>query len=157
MRAAPAIQVLLRQFGAWQAAIGSLLLIAELCLGGWLIGREVQDVWHQVGVLIAALALLPLAGSLARTRVLQLGWDGQGWTVQSLPLVAGVAPIAGEITVAVDLGLWMLLRFRSHTRSRWSLPQWLPVQRRGVEAKWHGLRCAVYSPRPRAASDKVQG
>ena len=157
MRAAPAIQVLLRQLGAWQAAIGSLLLVAELCLGGWLIGREAQDVRHQVGVLIAALALLPLAWSLARTRAVQLGWDGQGWTVQSVPLAAGVAPTAGDIAVAVDLGLWMLLRFRPHTRSRWSLPQWLPVQRRGVEAKWHGLRCAVFSPRPRAVADKVQG
>jgi len=30
---------------------------------------------------------------------------------------------------------------------------WLPVQRRGLQAHWHALRCAVYSPRPDAGVD----
>ena len=163
MRAAPAIQVQLRLFGVWQVATLLLLLAAELSLGAWLVGRETQDHRHQVAVLMLAVALLPLAYSLVRTRTLQLGWDGQGWTVQAAPIASsassasGVAPTAGDITVAVDLGLWMLLRFHPHAASRGSLPQWLPVQRRGIEAQWHGLRCAIYSPRARAGSDRVQG
>ena len=155
MRAAPAIQVLLRQFGVWQAAIFLVLLVAELSLGLWLVGREAQDLLHQVATLAGAAALLPLAWSLARTRAVQLRWDGQGWTLQAAPPPPGNVPTPGDITVAVDLGLWMLLRFQPQAASRWSLPLWLPVQRRGIEAQWHGLRCAIYSPRPRDAHDRV--
>ena len=155
MRAAPAIQVLLRQFGVWQAAVLSVLLVGEASLAVWLVGREAQDSLHQVATLVGAAALLPLAWSLARIRVVRLGWDGQGWTVQMAPLRPGVAPAPGDITVAVDLGPWLLLRFHPQAGSRWSLPQWLPVQRRGIEAQWHGLRCALYSPRPRDVHDQV--
>ena len=42
----------------------------------------------------------------------------------------------------------MLLQFRAHDRSHSPRMIWLPVQRRGLEPQWHGLRCAVYSPRP---------
>jgi hypothetical protein len=41
----------------------------------------------------------------------------------------------------------MLLRFTPDAPARMT---WLPVQRRGLEAQWHALRCAVYSPRPAA-------
>ena len=159
MRAAPAIQVLLRQFGVWQAAVVAVLLVGQASLLVWLVGREVQDSLHQLATLAGAAALLPLAWSLARTRAVHLTWDGQGWTVQAAPLLPGVTPTPGDITVAVDLGLWMLLRFQPQAVSRWLslryLPQYLPVQRRSMEAQWHGLRCAVYSSRPRSAHDQV--
>lgn len=149
MRAAPAIQVLLRQFSVWQAASFSLLLGAECSLGAWLFGRDVAPGPPAIVALIAsAVALLALAVSLGSIRAVRLAWDGQCWTVQAaLPTAAAPAP--GDVSVAVDLGLWMLLRFRPHAASRWSAPHWLPVQRRGIEAHWHGLRCAVYSPQAR--------
>jgi hypothetical protein len=51
----------------------------------------------------------------------------------------------GNVAVVIDLGPWMLLRFTADAPPRTT---WLPVQRRGLEAQWHALRCAVYSPRP---------
>ena len=158
MRAAPAIQVVLKQFSIWQAAIFCLALVAELSLAGWWVGREAQVTAHQTAyqaayqlaaLAVGATSLLLLAWSLARSRSVRLAWDGQGWTLECAALPPGAAPTAGELSVAIDLGPWMLLRFRPTAAARWSAPRCLPVQRRGIEAQWHGLRCAVYSPRVR--------
>jgi hypothetical protein len=85
-----------------------------------------------------ALTMLALAVSLWRVPAQSLRWDGQVWRLDAVP---------GELTVAVDIGPWMLLRFTPGAGSR---TRWLPVQRRGLEAQWHALRCAVYAPRPPA-------
>ena len=51
-------------------------------------------------------------------------------------------------------GAFMLLVLtRLHGSNRLAR-RWLPVQRRGLEADWHALRCAVYSPPP-VAPDPV--
>ena len=76
-----------------------------------------------------------LAVSLWRVPVQSLRWDGKVWHLDTA---------AGELKVAVDLGPWMLLLFTPQAPGRAS---WLPVQRRGLEAQWHALRCAIYSPR----------
>ena len=77
------------------------------------------------------------AAALARGRA-----DG-AWTFVS---DAGVRR-TGTLEVAMDLGGLLLLRLVGQRRTR----VWLPVQRRGLESQWHGLRCAVYSPPPLAA------
>lgn len=148
MRAAPAIQVSLNHFGAWRAAMLVLTLFGVLALGGWLAGRDGLSAAHRgISMVVAAGVLLWLCMSLARLPAVQLAWDGQRWTLKPTA-PARAEPIAGEITVGIDLGPWMLLRFRPATSSRWARPSWLPVQRRGLEPQWHALRCAVYSPRP---------
>jgi hypothetical protein len=49
------------------------------------------------------------------------------------------------VTVAIDLGSWMLLRFVAELpRMRTT---WIPVQRDRVEGDWHALRCAVHARR----------
>jgi hypothetical protein len=57
----------------------------------------------------------------------------------------GQEPLAGRVGVAVDLGAWLLLRFKAEDTLR---GRWLPVQRRGHELAWHGLRATVYCARP---------
>ena len=156
MRAAPAIQISLNRFGSWRAAVLALTLLGMLTVAGWLAGQAGLAAGAKGGAMatIAGL-LLGLAVSLIKLPAVRLNWDGQCWTL------GGVAPgrierVVGEISVAVDLGPWMLLRFRPAASSRWSRlaqPNWLPVQRRGIEPQWHALRCAVYSPRPLAAAD----
>jgi len=151
MRTAPAIQVSLNRFGAWRAAMLVLTLFGALALSGWLAWRDELSAAHRgIAVVVAAGAMLWLCMSLARLPAVQLAWDGQRWTLKPMAS-ARAEPIAGEITVSVDLGPWMLLRFRpamSSLSSRWARPSWLPVQRRGFGPHWHALRCAVYSPRP---------
>jgi hypothetical protein len=56
--------------------------------------------------------------------------------------------------VAIDLGGWLLLRFYAEpvrraagdAMRRGRTPAWIAVQRRGLEADWHAIRCTVYSP-----------
>ena len=153
MRAAPAIQVSLNRFGAWRVAMLVLALLAGLAAVGWLAGQEALVGTRKGFAMFAAAALLLWLGvSLARVHAMELRWDGQCWALRPM-LPAGTDPVVGEISVAVDVGPWMLLRFRPWKRSRWAQATWLPVQRWGMKPRWHALRCAVYSPRPLAAAD----
>ena len=139
MRASPACQVSLQRFGVWRAAVFLLALSGAAAMTGWLLGREspVSIEWMML-VAAATLAILILAVSLWRVPAQSLRWDGQAWQLDATP---------GELTVAIDLGPWMLLCFTPESGGR---PRWLPAQRRGLEAQWHALRCAVYAPRPSA-------
>jgi hypothetical protein len=144
MRASPPCQVSLRRVGAWRAAVCALVLLAGAAVLGWAGSRETPVAALRWGA--AALSLLPILGlgaSLWRMPVRSLRWDGRGWQLDA---------IAGELSVAVDLGPWMLLVFTPAVPAgaRAGRVSWLPFQRRGLEAQWHALRCAVYSPRPAA-------
>ncbi len=153
MRASPPIHVPLRCFGAWRVAVLALTLSGLTVMGAWLLQRE-QPPLVLVGVGIACGApLLAWFGiSLAKVSAVDLRWDGQGWSLRSR-LTENADPVAGEVSVAIDLGAWMLLRFRPLNASRWRRPTWLPVQRRGIEPQWHALRCAVHAPRPQPVVD----
>jgi hypothetical protein len=59
---------------------------------------------------------------------------------------------AGRLRVVLDLGPWLLLRFAADpaTRSAAWLPSgspiWIALQRQGLQAEWHAIRCTLYSP-----------
>jgi hypothetical protein len=77
-----------------------------------------------------------------------LRWDRQQWWVAS-----GAGPEqAGELSLAIDLGGWLLLRFQPEPsvrdRRARRRPEWIALQRRGLEADWHVLRCTIYASRP---------
>jgi len=108
----------------------------------------------------AMLGVPALAVSLMRVPAVSLRWDGQQWWLARLARSARVSSaaqvdaIAGDVDVALDFGGWILLRFRPASPGRREgAIRWLPVQRRGLEAHWHALRCAVYSPRPAPARE----
>ena len=153
MRASPVIQVSLRRFSAWRAAVALLTLAGLMVNSAWLLGREGMPVpSFAIGIVGSTLALVWLGLSLGQMPAADLCWDGQGWSLKSL-LPANADPVAGDISVAIDLGAWMLLRFRPLNASRWARPNWLPIQRRGIEPQWHALRCAVHAPRPHPVGD----
>ena len=58
------------------------------------------------------------------------------------------------MTVAIDLGSFLLLSLVGADAGACRSGRWLPVQRRGLELQWHALRCAVYSP-PLVATDAL--
>ena len=153
MRAAPAVQVLLTHFGAWRVAVLALMLGAGLAVFAWLAGPE-HPVGFRAGLAMVGVAGLLLWIGLPLTKVCptELCWDGQCWSVRN-PRSGSHEAVPGEISVAIDLGAWMMLRFRPLNSSRWVGTTWLPVQRRGIEPHWHALRCALYSPRIPAAAD----
>jgi hypothetical protein len=139
MRASPACQVSLRHFGVWRSAVLGLSLLGSISVAAWLLHREDALSMPLAAATASAGALMAiLVASLLRTPAVDLRWDGQAWHLDAVP---------GDLAVVIDLGPWMLLRFTPAVPARVT---WLPVQRRGLEAQWHALRCAVYSPRPAA-------
>jgi hypothetical protein len=153
MRASPAFQFVLSRFALWHAAVAGLAALAAATLIAWLATRT-QPVpplgllaWGAALVAVAVLAI----GSM-RVPALVLRWDGRSWWLARPRREADA--LAGEVSVALDLGGFLLLRFvaLSPVAGR-RTARWLPVQRRGLEPHWHALRCAVYSPRPAPARD----
>ncbi|HWI10361.1 MAG TPA: hypothetical protein VNU48_03440 [Burkholderiaceae bacterium] len=148
MRAAPAFQVSLRRFGVWRGAVLTVAILAMTTMAAWLSTQERPIgivAWLATGSSIAVAAAL--AARAARVPPVDLGWDGQTWSVRR-----NDEPAPGELHVAIDLGRWMLLRFIPAAPA--GAPAiWLPVQRSGLESQWHALRCAVYAPRPIPGAD----
>jgi hypothetical protein len=152
MRASPAFQVNLQHFTLWRAAVAVLALMAFACTLAWCAsGTEARSiaVWvlsHSLAVCLAVTAL-----KAARSNPLSLRWDTLNWRLGPMASV-GEEPTAGQLTVVMDLGSWMLLRFVQTEpavhRFGWHPQRCLAVQRKGLEPTWHALRCAVYSSRP---------
>jgi hypothetical protein len=148
MRPSPSFDLTLTAFGVWYAGVGALVLLgAAVALGWWLAVPAPASGATMLGALLAAACLGAALFGVRRVPPTRLRWDGQRWFVG----VVGPAdsdPSAADLTVAIDLGGWMLLRLRRRDAPRWRRAFWLPAQRRGHETQWHALRCAVYSPRP---------
>ena len=156
MRASPAFQVSLRRFGAWRIGIGVLAALGASVLSAWLIARAPGvDLLVVIAVFVTSAAFVVMVVALMKMPAVSLRWDGQLWHLGALGAATDDA-VPGELAVAIDLGSWMLLHFRPVEPRRRVLVNWLPVQRRGIEAQWHALRCAVHSPRA-AATDAASG
>ena len=148
MRASPPIEVALTRFGLWRAGVLLVAFGTFVAIGAWLTLRE-DELGSAVSVIAVVVTLAVLAGALLAARVApaRLQWNGSGWQLAHSGTGAATL-VDGDVTVAIDLGFWMLLRFVATPRGRWRRVVWLPVQRLGLEAQWHALRCAVCSPQP---------
>ena len=139
MQAPPAFSVAVSRFGVWRGICLTVSLVAVCAAVAW--AWALRDTPASaasamlLGLLLTAPALWPL---LRPPRAFHLRWDTQAWLLDATP---------GQVSVAVDTGGWMLLRFVPD--GRW-MARWLPVQRRGHETAWHALRCTVYCARPPA-------
>jgi hypothetical protein len=147
MRESVFFEVSLRRFDVWQAAVAAVAGAAIATSVAWAASTFASQSPSGARVVVAVAALLVLATlALARSLVgigpgVLAGRDG----VWSYAPERG-AVRAGSLTVALDLGSFLLLRVGAGRAV-----VWLPVQRRGLERQWHALRCAVYAPMPSAA------
>ncbi len=144
MRAPPTIDVTLQRFGLWRSALLALALSTGAVVGAWFVTvAQQQSTGLRWVVGLGAVGILGIALSGLRIGPFGLRWDGAQWWLAK----TGLEPVAGEVHVAIDLGNWMLLRFvaLSATGRRIS---WLPLQRHGLEARWHDLRCTVHAAAP---------
>ena len=152
MRVSDVFQVTLRRFGVWHGALACVAVCASAALVGWMVAQpDAPGVVAWTGAAAALVAILALAGSLRVRSALGLRFDGQTWHLDPVDTI-GAEPLPGRLDVAIDLGAWMLLRWRADSGPRPRVV-WLPVQRAGLEAQWHALRCAVHAPRPANADD----
>jgi hypothetical protein len=150
MRASPPIQVSLTRFAGWRCGVLALAGIAAAVPLAWLAALPLLPASAWIGAAVGLAAMAACFGlQLAHTPTRSLRWDGQRWHVGPLAS-AGDEPWHGELAVALDLGGWMLLRFVAAEAPARRCVVWIPAEKRGLEACWHALRCAVYSPRPAA-------
>jgi hypothetical protein len=148
MHASPPFQMIVRRFGVWRLASTVLVLMVASAVGAW-VHRAVEPFAVLAGIAVGALALSSAAILIHAWRLqpTSLRWDTQRWHLGEAGS-AGREPSPGRLTVAMDLGMWMLLRFVPDERNLWRRGVWLPVQRHGHETAWHALRCTVYCARP---------
>ena len=147
MRAPASLQGSIRHFGIWRAAVLAIAMLVALALLAWAVAQPpVTGTWKLALVALLLAVDLACVASLWRSRPHSLRWDGQDWHLGWAD-AAGQEPWPGELGVAMDLGSWMLLRFRHAPLGRWSRWTWIPVLRWGLEPDWHALRCALFCPR----------
>ena len=147
MQAAPAIELSVQRFGAWNGLLMALGAAAMASCGTWFAERsEDLPVWS-AGLIAATLLTAWVGIGLSiRRRPVRLRWDSQRWYLtEPKRQPQEIGPM--QVQVMIDSGAVMLLKFVPDSGSNPLSVRWLPVQRRGVEAQWHALRCAVYSPR----------
>jgi hypothetical protein len=153
MRASAAFQITIDRFGFWRAGVGTLLVVVGAALIAWYVSRDgFTPIGLRAGVGFAGGLLLVAAAGLLRCPSMSLRWDTQCWRLGRAEN-RGDEPWTGHLAVALDLGSWMLLKFIHDPDTGRRGAHWLPVQRRGLEAQWHALRCAVYSARPARGHD----
>ncbi len=151
MRSRLSCVVELRRFGVWRSAVFAVAAAAVAAMAAWgglalATGSNGSTVIATIAAAMAVLSAL-LAVSLGRVEPGTLTCSDGGWTFTSRR--GGVERVeSGELTVAVDLGSFLLLTLTRADASHRNARRWLPVQRRGLEADWHALRCAVHSPPP---------
>jgi hypothetical protein len=157
MRGSPSCAVTLRRFAAWRCAVAVVAAAALASLLAWvLLAPPGRLAGVRVAIALAGVATLGLALSLLRVAAGTRRWDGSGWTFADAARPQA-APTAGGLEVAIDLGTFLLLRFRPHDATGRRSVRWLPVERRGLEREWHAFRCALYSPRPAASPSGAAG
>lgn len=133
MRAAPPVQMACGRGGRWRHAVGVLAATAALALGLWVTG------WlgRSPGVVGLVVVLAVVAGVAVSWQLGGLDdpgwliWDGRAWTLQGQP---------GQVAVMIDLGSWLLLRFRVQGDAGW---RWLPLHVRDCGAPAHLCRAAL--------------
>jgi hypothetical protein len=156
MRTAPALQVTLTNDAAWRVAHWLLAGLASAVLITWaqLTARASLQWWPWAVAIPVCVSLLAITRPWRRHDPVQLRWDGQAWHAGPVG-PAGSEPWSGQLTVALDLGAWMLMHLHAPNPPA-AMPAWLAVSRRSQPAAWHPLRCAVYSPRPQRAPDAME-
>ncbi|QPF72759.1 hypothetical protein G8A07_07310 [Roseateles sp. DAIF2] len=133
------------------AALGAAALLAALnshsrvADAAWL----PASAWWGLTLLGPPLAA-GLGWRLARHAPLRLRWDGRAWWLRSPEGAADERPL--RLTVAIDLGTWLLLRLHAARGPLWP-PRYLALARAAHPAAWPGLRATLFTAPQRGADD----
>jgi hypothetical protein len=121
------------------------LVAAAASVAAWWAAAQwhAPDGWSALGSLVAGLAAVALARRHVVEPAHRLGWDGSGWSLAK----PGSEVLAGQVALMIDLGGWMLLRFRPEGAGRRG-STWLPMSERSAAGTWHALRVALHGPQP---------
>lgn len=141
MHPAPAVTVLCGDGGAWRILRIGLVALTAATLTLWALA---WTGWAGAPAALGAALLAVVAAGVGWWRGRQapahLCWDQQRWTLRVEPQADAVP---GQVTVAIDLGHWLLLRFNPGTGAA----VWLPLSARRLAASHGPLRAALYAGR----------
>jgi len=147
MRASPACQITVCDFAWWRVGVSALVLCVVASAGAWWLASAQRSTWASVSLLMLLLISVWAAVGLMRCPPLSLRWDTARWNLGPAASM-GEEASSGQLSVAVDLGAWMLLRFRPDSATKRVSEVWIPVQQAPSYQQWHAFRCAVYLSRP---------
>ena len=147
MRASPPIDIALSRSGPWLFFVVAVSLASVIIVATWLLlgmgGPAFSPDLPAAGVAGLTLFLACLALLAARLPAGRLSWNGRRWALTDAARGNG-EEVVGSVTVVLDFGNWLLLRFIAHPQHG-GTTRWLPLQRRGHEGDWHALRCALHA------------
>jgi hypothetical protein len=144
MRGAPPVSVTCEGGPLWAGFQAGLPALAGAALATWLVTWAELPPAAGAGLVLLASAAAGLAGwQWLRLRSAPLAWDGACWS-------AGLPADCGQVEIMVDLGAWLLLRFRPESAA--APVRWLAVSGKGAGGALHGLRVALHGSPPRPAA-----
>ena len=147
MRASPPIDIALSRSGLWLFFVVAVTLTSVIVVATWLLlgmgGPAFSPDLPAAGLAGLTLVLSCLALLAARLPGGRLAWNGRCWALTDAACGNGEA-VVGSVTVALDFGSWLLLRFIAHPQHG-GTTRWLPLQRSRHEDDWHALRCALHA------------
>jgi hypothetical protein len=155
MRSAPAFELDLRPGWAERAACSVLGAAAAGAVTAWLgshLAAATTQGWPSLaGAIAGALIGGGLAWRLTPRRAARIAWHDGRWTLQC----EREAALEGSLLPMLDLGSWLLLRFRPLPRGR---ARWLGIGRGSAGPAWHPLRATLFAPsRASRAADEGAG
>ena len=115
-----------------------LYVIAAAVAAAWLAGHGWGTGAAAAAAVTAGFVAAVVAARWPVVEPCRLGWDGGTWLLQP----AHGQALAGQASLMIDLGGWMLVRFSPGAR-------WLPLARSG-STDWQALRVALHAVRPAA-------
>ena len=144
MRAASPLRVTVERFGVWNGFVGCLGVLVCLCAGTWFCVSR-AGVFSWTFGLVAFATSVSLFGLITSIRRAPIGlrWDSQRWFC-SHGVDADRESGPWRARVLLDLGSFMLLRLDAGDPEMPLKPMCLPLQRHGLRAHWHSVRCAVH-------------
>jgi hypothetical protein len=142
MRAAPAVSVRCTGGALWRGVQWFLPALAAGVISLWALEHWGPPPFYAG---LAAALVGALMWRLTPQQSTLLNWDGQQWWADVEHQVqAGQvqAQVQAQVQVMIDLGPWLLLRWRSGPRRHW-----FAVSQHEVPGGLHALRAALYSQR----------
>ncbi|MFT3956794.1 MAG: hypothetical protein QM722_21140 [Piscinibacter sp.] len=140
----------------WRPAWLLLHLMVGLTLAVWVLTLWTREAGTLLGCVPVAMAGWLLTIGWRPLSAGELRWDGQAWFLKE-PASNGVQECEGSLSLAIDAGGWLLLRFRRGVARRpGASSAWLLLGRGRSPHDWSALRRAVYSPRSDPAGPSAQ-
>ena len=135
----------IRPARAWRVLCLSLFALAAAAALGWVWALAARGEEAQAWPALAVLPLLAWASTWRGEPGGRLLAEVGRWCFEDS--ARDLPPQPGRLIVCIDLGRWMLLRFRADEGAMPGGQRWFALSHSDMPGDWRAFRRAVYSPR----------